>query len=103
MPSNHGRKSGLGIDALVIGCSQTWTQLWSGHHGHQCTGHQVLSNMGTSGLWAWMLGSSDALEHGRRHGLQHGCTGYRMLSVMDVLVWSGYVDTARSMQKRRKP
>ena len=38
----HELYHGLGIDALVIVCSRTWTSLWV---GHGCSGSGMLANM----------------------------------------------------------
>ena len=62
------------------------------------------SNMNIVVVWAWMLWSSDAIEHERSHGLGmdalaigctrtyaflwfgHGCSGHRMRSNMNVIM-----------------
>ena len=37
--------------------------------GHGCSGHRMQSNMNVIMLWAWMLWSSDAVEHERYYDL----------------------------------
>ena len=50
MVLEHERYYGLGIDALVIVCSRTWTSLWV---GHGCSGSGMLSNMDIFVVWAY--------------------------------------------------
>ena len=65
----HERHDGFGMDALVIGCSQTGTLLWL---EHGCFGHQVQLKINVMLVWTWMLWSSDAVENGRYCGLGAG-------------------------------
>ena len=45
----HGCYSGLGMDALVDVCSQTWILFW---FGHGCSCKRMLSNMDVIMVWA---------------------------------------------------
>ena len=59
MHSEHERCYGLGMDALVIGCTR---------------------NTNVVMVWAWMLLLSDALGTRTLLWFGHGCSGYRMHS-----------------------
>ena len=37
--------------------------------GHGCSGHRMQSNMNVLMVWAWVLWSSDAVEHECSYGL----------------------------------
>ena len=62
----HGHYYGLGMDALVIGRSQTKNLLmvWA-----WMLGHQMQSKKNVTRVWAWMPWSSDAVGHERYYGL----------------------------------
>ena len=62
MQSNMQAMVVVGMDALVIRCSQTWTLL---KFGHTCFGQPMQPNMNVIMLWAWMLWSSNEVEHER--------------------------------------
>ena len=82
----HGHSYGLGMDALVIGRSQTGTILW---FGHGCSGHQMQWNMSIIMVWAWILWSPAAVEHEHYQGLGMDALviGRRMQSNMNVIVF----------------
>ena len=104
--AEHEHAYGLGMDALVIGCSQTRTCLW---FGHGCSGHRMQSDTNMLMVWAWMLWSSDAVRHEHAYGLGmdalvircfqkraekcfgHGCPGHRMQSSMNDIITRGVV------------
>ena len=56
----------LGMDAQVKVYSPTPMLLW---FGHGCSGQRMLSNTDLIVVWAWMLWSTYALEHGCHYGL----------------------------------
>ena len=85
-PNMHEPYYGLGMDALVTGCSRTGTLLW---FGHGCSGHRTQSKMDVIIVWAWMLWSSDAVEHERHCGLGMDASVIAH-SQQRTLLWFGY-------------
>ena len=103
----HKRHCGLGMDALVIGCSwntnviMVWAwMLVSVGKVSGCSGKKYvitawarmlwLSNaLGTQTLtmvWAWMLWSADALGTQTLLGFGHGCRGKQHAKGVDVVM-----------------
>ena len=76
----HERYNGLGVDALVIGCSPTW-------FGHGCSGHRM-QKMNVIMVWAWMLWSSDAVKQEGYYGMAW------MLWSPDAVKYDGYYGMA---------
>ena len=63
----HERSYGVGMDALVDPRMQSnMTIIW---FGHGCSGHRMQSSMHVIVVWAWILWSSDAVEHKDYYGL----------------------------------
>ena len=62
----HGRYSGLGMDALKIECTRTRPLLW---FWHGCSQARMHSNTNGSIAWPRVLSSSSALQHERYDGL----------------------------------
>ena len=60
----HERDYVLGMHTLIIKCTRTRSLLW---FGHGCFHHGVQSNTIVIVVWAWMLSSSNALEHERKY------------------------------------
>ena len=110
----HERNYGLGMDAVVSGCSRNtnvnmvWAwMLWSPYalesrteswFWHGCSGHRMLlehernyglgmdalvsgcsRNTNVNMVWAWMLWSPYALGTRTELWFWHGCSGHRML------------------------
>ena len=108
----HEHYFGLGMHALVIGCSQTRTLFW---FGHRCFGHQTQLKTSVMMVWAWLVWSSDAVKEKRSYGLGmdalvircsrkrifpwfgHGCPVHRMQSSMSVIwFWCSGIHEGRS-------
>ena len=63
--AEHDRCYGSRMGALVVGCSRTSTILWL---AHGCSGDRMQPNMTVIMVRAWVLWSSDAVEHQRYYG-----------------------------------